>query len=571
MQTNQESQKIIFTNKAKCRDCNRCVRYCPVKAIKIKNGQAQVSPELCITCGTCVLECPQKAKAYRNDVEKVRLIMSNGKPNAISIAPSFSSIYDEWERKRLPSALRMLGFNYIAETAVGAYYTAIESKKYIEKNPDRTHILTSCPVLVNYIEKYHIELIDILVPVVSPMIAHAKIIKKKFDDNVNVIFVGPCIAKKYESERPEYEGLIDAVITFEELEEMFAINKVSILNCEESIYDDLPYGKSQIFPLVGGILQTAEMGTDMLNLSTISINGIDEISNVVEHLNENQGNYIIEPLFCRNGCINGPAILNKSNYIEKRKQIIEYVNRNSTGKNIENISDIFLKTKFSKKNPETVKTFSEEEIKEVLKRTGKNTVENELNCGACGYNSCREKAIAVLNGIAEPEVCLPYMKRIAEAKSDMLIESSPNGVVVLDDKLHIMNMNPAFKKMFMCSDAVLNKNISYIIDSDPFEKIASGVEKEISKLVRYPSYNLICNQICYTLVQKNQYIGIFVDVTDIYQSKEELNNIKKKTIIQAQDLMEHQVKMAQELVQFLGENTAKGEILLKNLIDAIKK
>ncbi len=566
-----EKAGIIYTNKAKCRDCNRCVLHCPVKAIKIEHGQAQVITELCIACGTCVVQCPQKAKTYKKDIDLVKSYIIGNQNLAISIAPSFAGLYPEWKRLRLPSALRQTGFSFVSETAVGAFHTAVLSKKYIEQNPNKSHLLTACPAFVNYIEKYQHGIIDNLVPVDSPMIIHAKLLKEKLGNSTKIIFAGPCIAKKYEAQRNENKLLLDAVLTFEELDELFEWKKIDFLQCEESNFDELPGLHSRNFPLEGGLLQTAKIATDLNSAKIFAVSGYEEISEIAQLIENKKDTYIIEPLFCSYGCINGPGVENKKLTFESRNSIIKYSENQKTATQIVDLQASAF-TAFFKKDKEIKKPdFTEEQINIALSKIGKFSINDQLNCSACGYNTCRDKAIAVLSGMAEPQMCVSYMRQLAEAKNNIVIETSPNGIIVLNENLEIESINNTFKKMFSCGTAILKKKISYLIDPDPFEKLATGTVDEIKKIVNYTNYNLICQQIVYALRAEKKYIGIFIDITDLQNNKNKLKDIKTETIQQAQELIDHQINMAQELARFLGEHTAQGEMLMNKLIEAIRK
>ena len=571
MKTNiQTSPKhVVYTNKAKCRDCNRCVRVCPVNAIKIEEGQAQVIPELCIDCGTCVIECPQHAKTYNHDLDKVLDLLASKHPVAVSLAPSFASVFTEWERKRLPSALRELGFVYIAETSVGAYQVAHHTKDFIENHPHNNHICTSCPALVSYVEKYAPEHVKNLVPLVSPMQAHAKIIKQNLYET-KVVFIGPCIAKVQEVRRSEVAKDVDAAITFENLDELFKIKGVKLDTCEASDFDDTPGFNSKVFPLEGGILKTAGLDKGILNSNVLSVSGADDIAEALQFVSESDTPFLLDPLFCKHGCINGPAIPNKKNSYTNRTAIVNYNDADEERKIPELISKHEMATHFASDQPNMRSDFSEEEILAVLRMTGKENPDNQLNCGACGYDTCRKKAIAVLQGIAEAEMCIPYMRRLAEQKNNELIANDPNGILILDKNLCITGMNQAFKKMFVCSDQLIGKPASYLIDPAPFERLVSEPDQLIKQQVKYPNYNIICHQLCYRLEGDKSYVGIFVDITDLQENQHKLKNIKTETVIQANELLEHQIKMAQDFAKFLGESSAKGELLLQKLIDAIE-
>ncbi|PKP53404.1 MAG: hypothetical protein CVT92_04500 [Bacteroidetes bacterium HGW-Bacteroidetes-1] len=567
----KENLPIVYTSKAKCRDCYRCVRVCPVNAIRMKDGQAEVITEICIACGTCISACPQQAKAYRTDYEKVIQMIEDGDQMALSLAPSFVVRYNDWEQKRLPSALRMLGFHYVGETSVGAWHTAVSTASYIKDHPERSHICTACPAVVSYVLHETPSLSVNLVPIVSPMIAHARMLKTE-NPKRKVVFAGPCVAKKDEAQWNKNKKLVDAVLTFDELDELLKLKNINIERCEESSFNEQVPGNARLFPIEGGLLRTADLSTDMLDAQIIAVSGYQEVNEVLSTLMEKGDvRFIIEPLFCKNGCINGPFSKQNSNSFLSRAKVLDFA-KNYPG--LEAINKKLynsLSVSFAERSSLKKKSYSEEQIKEVLKRTGKLLPTDELNCTACGYASCRDKAIAVLDGIAESEMCMPYMRRLAEQKFDTMIDRDPNGIILLNNELQILHMNPAFKKMFTCSDSLLTKSISYLIDPDPFEKLSTGKDLVVKQIVHYGSYNLICHLIAYSLPEDNNFVGVFVDVTDSQVSKEKLTEIKSETVIKAHELIEHQISMAQELAKFLGENTARGEILMKNLIDSIKK
>ena len=272
--------QIIYTNKARCRDCYRCLRVCPVDAIKVKDGQANVDSEKCILCGTCIRECPQEAKSYRNDVQKVKELLKNNDKVAISVAPTYSALFDEWELKRFPSLLRRLGFSFVSLTSYAAYFVAEATKEKVLSTNDSC-LASACPVFINYLEKYDHENVNKIASVVSPMIAHSRLIKDKLGDETKVIFVGPCIAKKAEAEREEYEGEIDVVLTFDELFEWAEEEGIEIKSLEESDFDETPFGYSGYFPLPGGLLKTAGMETDIFQEDILNVHGITEIKDFI--------------------------------------------------------------------------------------------------------------------------------------------------------------------------------------------------------------------------------------------------------------------------------------------------
>jgi iron only hydrogenase large subunit-like protein/uncharacterized Fe-S cluster-containing protein len=555
----------IFTNKAKCQDCYRCVRVCPVKAVGVEDGQAYVDERRCIFCGKCVVECPQQAKYYRRDVSKVKELIAGDYDVVAAVAPSFSGLLDKKMVKRFPSALRLLGFSLVVEVAEGARYVTDETLKIAAKG--RGNISTSCPGVVEYAEKYRPELLDKLIPVASPMIAQAKLIKRRRGPDSKTVFIGPCVAKKREADFPEHEGLIDAVLTFEELFNWLKENDIELSNLEESGFDWAKYTGGETFCLSGGLEEAAGVcgssssgRTQILCMS--SYERMLESFNIVE---EGAGNLIVEPLICSMGCINGPGINSEVNVLRRRLNVQAYSKeKKETGEPIVE-EQIQLVTTFRDKSGNFLAEFDEEQIKEVMHQTGKYTKEDELNCGACGYLTCRDKAKAVLSGMAEIKMCIPYMRRFAERKADEIIDKTPNGIIVVDGTLQVISLNESFMKMFMCTGSSIGKHISTIFDPDLFEKVVSGGVELIEERVNFQKYS-ISTEVKIFRMSENTIAGIFVDTTKNETDKKQLDTLRFETLKKAEELLEHQVKTAQFLAKILGEGTAKSEALLDNLM-----
>lgn len=565
-----KTQQTVFTLTARCRDCYRCVRACPVKAIRMEKGQAFVVEERCIACGTCIRECPQKAKMFRNDLEKARRIVRENPFTAVSLAPSFAPLFPPWQRKRLVSALRKIGFSYVGETSIGAYPVARASFESMKTREGLSSVCTACPAVAEYVQKYRPELADRLVPVVSPMIAHAKMIREKHPNRCKVIFIGPCVAKKKEAEKEENQGIVDAVLTFTELREWLDAERIDLSQCEESDFDEEPYGEARFFPLPGGLLKTAGMDTSGMNLEVFQTSGFQALKESMELIKEEEGTLLLEPLFCPEGCINGPGIQNDLSVFARKKEAILYAaeaREKSKQKAPPKVNLSLLKGSYPARGiRDSLPPITEEDLQRVLKQTGKTDPAHELNCGACGYETCREKAAAVVDGMAEPEMCIPYMRRLAEQRTDKIIETSPNGILILDKSLNILSMNPAFRKFFLTSDPVLGKHVSYLMDPAPFEKLVSGVADQVEITMKHPSYNLTCHELFYALREEQQYVGIFMDITRLLENQSSLEAMKEKTVLQAREILEHQIRTAQKIAQFLGENTAQSEDLVKKLM-----
>lgn len=560
--------QIVFTLTARCRDCYRCLRACPVKAIRMQNGQAYVDENRCIACGTCIRECPQQAKTFRNDIDVARRLIDEGHFVAASIAPSFAAVFNKWQRSRLPSALRALGIRYVGQTSHGAYQISLQSRKIAEQEAARPHIATACPALINYIEKYQPQLVDYLLPLVSPMAAHARLLKEKMGADIKVIFIGPCVAKKSELNRPEVSGVVDCVLTFKELNAWLIQKGIDLSMCEESNFDEKPIHEAQLYPLPGGLIKTAGLNDDGLNLKLLRVDSIQGVRELLDGIGEGSEHAIIEPLFCSQGCINGPGVDPGKNLFDRRRDIIEY-NEETISASVtpEPEDSALFRAAFNKTGTvDSPASVTEDEIQKILAHTGKQDPEQQLNCGACGYDSCREKAIAVALGMAEPEMCIPYMRRLAERRTDQIFTTTPNGIIMLDAELNILGMNPAFKKFFACSDVILGRHISYLMDPAPFEKLITGVTQNLDITVLHRPYNLLCRELLYMLQEEKQIVGIFINITSQQEHEKKLKEIRSQTVEQANELLEHQIKMAQNIAQFLGESTARGEELVRKLM-----
>jgi len=543
-----------------------------VKAIRVHDGQAQVVAERCIACGTCIRECPQKAKAYRNDVaEGVRLLGEKRRVVA-SIAPSYAGIYEPWERKRLPSALRRLGFAYVAETAVAAAEVAKAGAEYLQSHPGQSHVWASCPAVIGYLQRYRAKDAPLLTPVATPMIAHARWLRKRLGDDIRVVFIGPCVAKKAEAERPEYQGLVDLVLTFEELGEWLAQESIKLGGCEESHFDEAA-SDARLYPLPDGALKTARL-TSSLGGIAFSASGFEDVEHALDLVGQPGSARVLEPLFCAGGCVNGPAAGSARNVYARRFAVEDYTEVPSEHAPPSNDNASVMQSFLDPTLPVAaagLDTVSEAAIAEVLAATGKAAREDQLDCGACGYASCREKAIAVARGMAEPDMCIPRMRRLAEIRTDSILEASPNGIVLLDGRFHILSMNPAFRRYFRSGEAMLGKHISELMDPEPFLRLATSEKSHAELTVQHQRYDRVCHEILYRLGEIQQYVGFFVDITASKSDQEKLEKLRAQTVVQAQELLDHQVAIAQQLAQFLGESTAKGEILVENLVKLAEK
>ncbi len=416
---------IVSTISDKCKRCYSCIRECPAKAIKVVNGQAAVMSERCIVCGHCVKVCSQNAKKIQSDIEIVMdELIPKGNTFAI-VAPSFAASFPE-DYEKVPAALRRIGFSKVIETAFGADLISDLYYKEFQKNENKTLISSACPAVINYIEKYYGELVPNLAKIVSPMIAVGKYLKHIYGSHNSIVFIGPCVAKKQEAVSEEVAGVIDAVLTFTELKEIFDTTHIHFDELGESDFD-MPHaylGKS--FPLAGGLLKTAAIPGDILAGDIIAVEGKPKLLELVNEISSSHINAkFADVLFCE-GCISGPAIDSRLNYYSRREKVIKYIEKkiNTVDKqewksSIYNARDLDLSRTFSVRNQRKPYP-GEEKIKEILAEINKYTSKDELNCGACGYVSCREFAVAIAKGLAEKEMCLPLLiDQLAKAYNDL--------------------------------------------------------------------------------------------------------------------------------------------------------
>jgi iron only hydrogenase large subunit-like protein/PAS domain-containing protein len=561
-----EPRAVIDTNEARCRDCYRCVRVCPVKAIRVVHGQASVDARRCLGCGTCVRECPQGAKRYRRDLPKAEALLKTRKFVAASLAPAFAGAFEPWALLRLPAALRRLGFHYVAETAVGAAWVA-QASAGLARERKAPLICTACPAAVGYVEKYRPELVPRLLPLVSPMMAHARHVKARFGAEAGFVFIGSCVAKKAEAERPELAGLVDCVLTFEELADWLRDQGIDLGHCEESAFDEVPSGSARLFPVEGGSLATAGLASGPQDLGAAALSGFEALRDGLG-MGQEGGVQLIEPLMCSHGCINGPGIRSEENIFDRRLRVLRFSQAPKSGPEAA-ATRADLSARYQACPPSPAMAFSEEQIRQVLEQTGKGRPENQLNCGACGYASCRDQVLAVLSGMAEREMCIPYMRRMAEQRSSLIMETSPNGIVILDRDLSILNANTAFEKLVHAS-SLSGQPISQYVDPDPFEQVASGQVALYDAPCRDEARGLSARLIAYPLPNEDRLAGIFVALPEPGEDARQLRRLKDETVLQARELQEQQVEMARQFANYLGQHTARGEQLVKKLIKAVE-
>lgn len=405
---------IVSTILDRCKRCYSCIRECPAQAIKVIGGQARVISERCIACGHCVTVCSQDAKMIESSIDLVTMEILPTKKAVAIVAPSFAASFPE-DYFKVPSALRKIGFQQVVETAFGADLISSYYSEQLKGEDKKTIISSACPAVNNYIEKYHPELVPKIAKVVSPMIAVGKYLKQNLGEQTPIVFIGPCVAKKSEYRSEEVEGIIDAVITFTELKEIFHKYSINFNKLEESDFDPPHAYLGKSFPLAGGLLKTANISGDILEKEIIVVEGKKKVLEIIQEISENKINAkFVDILFCE-GCISGPSIDSELNYYSRREKVINYIDKKMLSidrqlwkSNLYNSRNIDFSREFHNRDQRRPYP-SEERIKEILAETNKFSTKDELNCGACGYSTCRQYAVAIAKDLAEKEMCLPYL------------------------------------------------------------------------------------------------------------------------------------------------------------------
>ncbi|MFA6666148.1 MAG: [Fe-Fe] hydrogenase large subunit C-terminal domain-containing protein [Armatimonadota bacterium] len=565
---------VVTTNKARCRDCYRCVRVCPVKAIRISDGQAQVYRERCIVCGTCVRECPQKAKQVRSDLSLVKELRAGHCLLIASVAPSYVAAFPNLGGGLFPAFLKRLGFDMVTETAVGAEMVAAATARLVADEPE-SHIASACPVIVSLIAQYYPWAIEKLAPLVSPMIAHGRYLKRIYGEDAQVVFIGPCPAKKAEAEEPDVLGAVDAVLTFNELRlwmEESGIRKDTLRSC---VFDDIPAASARLFPLEGGLARAASMAPDMLRQDFAAVSGCDEVHEMLKTLKDGSTIRLFEALFCPSGCINGASFGDGRDIYHRKNRILQHEKRSPRPPSAETFLQASSGVELGRTiipRPVEQPQYTPEEVRAVLIRIGKRTEEDELNCGACGYHSCKDNAIALLSGMAEDAMCIPWMRKLAERKADQIIDASPNAIVIIDEGLRVYEFNPAFAQIFSCTPGLVGKPLSCIMDPEDFEKVlARAVDRVTNKLVSYPNYHVSGSLNVYRLEDEDLVVGIISNVNKSTEGLNRLDQIRAETLANAEQVIGKQMLMAQEIASILGETTSETRVLLRKLTELMKE
>ncbi|MCL0090288.1 4Fe-4S binding protein [Dehalococcoidia bacterium] len=557
---------VVSTNPARCQDCYRCVRTCPVKAIRVMGAQAEVVDELCIVCASCVRACPQQAKISRDDLPVVKVALADGRRMIASVAPSAPAYFEMASFAQMEQFLSGLGFTAAGETAFGAEMVGQAHDELVEQEVElRPMITSSCPVVVSMVEKYYPDILPHLAPIVSPMIAHGRYLRRRYGDDAFIVFIGPCIAKKGEIMERAVSGTVDAAITFTELEK-WAQETGAAFPAVRMEEEPVQRVCARLFPIEGGLVGTGHMDTDILAGDIVIASGIEACRNVMEGIRSGALEArLVELMSCEGGCINGPALMDQGSVALARQRVIAYATRCQpqplpTRNEWPQLERVYHD--YSRPTPE----FTEEQIQEVLHRVEKYSPEDVLNCGACGYDSCRQKAAAVLSGMAEATMCIPYMRTRAESLTNVVMDVTPNAVLILDNTLHVQDISLTAERMFNCHRSVVRgKPLRELIPiADDFLAVRDTGQPMLNKIVRLRD-DLTVDQSIVPVGGENLMVTVLRDVTESEQQREEMERIRAETLHRTQEVINKQMRVAHEIAGLLGETTAETKTLLTRL------
>ena len=551
----------LTLKKSNCKNCYKCIRHCPVKSIRFSGNQAHIIGNECILCGQCFVVCPQNAKEIVDETEKVRVFLQSGAPVFVSLAPSFIANYNGVGIDGMRKALKQLGFFDVEETALGATMVKTEYERML-KEEHRDVLISSCCHSVNLlIQKYFPTLLPFLADTMSPMQAHCADIKKRFPE-AKTVFIGPCVAKKDEAEY--YEGIVDAVLTFEELSVWLDKEGIQL----EGEDKPLDASRARFFPTTGGILKT--FAEQLPGYTYVAIDGVENCIAALKDIENGKVHHtFIEMSSCVGSCIGGPIMeKNHRSPIGSYMAISEFAGRQDfdvTQPAKNEIHKQFGAIELRSAIP------SDYQISEILRQMGKAKPSDELNCGSCGYNTCREKAIAIYQGKAEISMCLPYLKDKAESFSDTVLKHTPNGIFVLNEELEVQQINEEARKIMNIRSAsdVLGEPVVRILDPAPFIKARStgrGIHEEMVYLAEYERY---AEQ---TIVYDKEYrllICILRDITTEMDEKRRKEEISRQTVEVADRVVDRQMRIVQEIASLLGETAAETKIALTKLKESI--
>lgn len=561
----------IHVKEANCKNCYKCLKYCRVKSISYIDDRVEVMADQCILCGRCINICPQGAKTVANDPVHILDWLNDPSERVVaSLAPSYIGLYGGENRGRLYTALRRLGFDAVEETAVGANEVTGEYRRLLDEGEMPSILTTCCPSVNMLVTKYYPELVPLLAPVVSPALAHGRMIKERDGTQTRVVFIGPCLSKIKEID--DHPESADGVLSFRQLDLLLEERGLDLSETEETDVpppvSPLPF--SRIYPIPEGILRDVKRRPcpisehDIGGYQYISVCGLDNLTAFLDEMRKGScGRVFAELNSCEGGCVNGPLIpearraafrsrLQVENYAVSHYEQVPYVKPD-------------LRLEFQPE-PQKDDIPDEQTIRKILTEIGKPTPDKELNCGSCGYPTCRDKAIAVYHKKAELYMCLPYMNDLAQSLSNVTLSVTPNLIIAVDRELRIVEINLAAQKCFQVSrKQALKSDLFEYMDPSDFEEVFAVKQNITDKKVRLGTQEATIQETLMYVPDQDLVIGFFKDITEEEKRRDALHKARLDAADLAQKVIEKQMIAAQEIASLLGETTAETKVTLNNL------
>lgn len=554
---------VIELNIGNCHNCYKCIRECPVKAIAFQDGKATIIDDECILCGNCVQCCPQNAKFIKSDHHRVQELIAQGKRVYATVAPSWPGFFGTDDFGKLSAALKKLGFAGVEETAIGANETSREYAALMENGQMKNIIATACASVVMMVERYYPELIKNLAPVSSPMMAHAKLMRETYGD-IKVAFIGPCLSKKNEAADPLAGGLVNFALTFGGIQKWMDAENVR-LDKQDAEAAGVSNPVSRLYPKTTGILKTIPE-EKFGRYRPVAVDGVDRCMEMFDAIRDGKvEGLFVEANICPGGCIGGPVMrMGQRSVIVTETMLDDDPMPQDERPAPTSLIEFPHPRVFTNRSVER-EVPTEEQIRAILSKIGKLTPEDELNCGSCGYHSCREKAVAVFQGKADINMCLPFFRERAENISSTVTEYSPNAIIALDEELNVQDLNPMAEDIYQISRAeMIGFPIPAFYGELDFDT-AKREERAVTKKVHVDESDKTVEQTILYIREHGMYLVFVKDITDEEQHKQHLESLRDSTVDIAQNVIVKQMRVAQEIASLLGETTAETKVALTNL------
>ncbi len=557
----------IYTEKTECQDCYKCVRHCPVKAITVEDGSAVVDSELCIFCGKCVEICPVGAKRIRLDLSLAKQLLKQKDRVYVSLAPSYVTEYPDIHPSQLIQAIKRLGFRGVSETAIGAQLVSDECLSYIESEGRKFYISSACPVTNNLISKYFPDIKDNVTAIMSPVLAHCTFLKQHLGDDIGIVFISPCIAKKQEAD--SYPDVMDVSITFRDLNQWFEEEQIKpeYLRVDEA-QQPVPFAADDgaYYPIDGGMSRSMKAAGSMDDIVVMTFSGIRDIKDALKDIEKlpDGKTYFIEVLACEGGCVNGPCSQTRDSTIVKNSQILNRgKDSRSESASVKESIKMEIETAGLHK-----KQYTLSQLHEALLSVGKYSTRDELNCGGCGYNSCKEFAAAMIDGKAEKTMCVSYMRKLATKKANALMQAMPSGVVIVDKDLRIVDCNKKFVELvggdaefvYEANPGLEGAYLKKLIDfHEHFSNMFNSDNAELT--INIKNNDKYLNLTLFNIEDQRLVGGIIQDITTPYIQRDHV-------ILKAKEVIRKNLTTVQQIAFLLGENASESEVMLQEIIDS---